>query len=55
MPPGESLQVETRACCKDGGYRWLRLSAAVAGADEPLVYLSAMEEQKHTVAQASSP
>src|ERR1700749_1883095 len=30
LPAGESLQVETRACTRDGGYRWLRVSAAVA-------------------------
>jgi len=40
MPPGESLQIETRAYCKGGGYRWLRVSAAVAGGGDPLVYLS---------------
>jgi PAS domain S-box-containing protein len=40
LPMGVSLQVETRALCKPGGYRWLRVSAAVAGGEEPLVYLS---------------
>jgi signal transduction histidine kinase len=40
MPPGESLQVETRARRRDGAYRWLRCSAAVAGGPEPMVYLS---------------
>jgi PAS domain S-box-containing protein len=40
MPPGESLQIETRACRRDGGHRWLRVSAAVAGGEEPMVYLS---------------
>ncbi len=40
MPPGESLQVETRALRRDGVYRWLRCSAAVAGGPEPMVYLS---------------
>jgi len=40
MPPGESLQFEARACRRDGGYRWLRVSAAVAGGEEPMVYLS---------------
>src|SRR5215470_15583920 len=40
MPPGESLQIETRACRRDGDYRWLRVSAAVAGGEEPMVYLS---------------
>ena len=40
MPPGESLQVETRARRRDGVYRWLRCSAAVAGGPEPMVYLS---------------
>jgi PAS domain S-box-containing protein len=40
MPPGESLQVETRARRRDGVYRWLRCSAAVAGGAEPMVYLS---------------
>jgi PAS domain S-box-containing protein len=40
LPPGESLQVECRACARDGGHRWLRVSAAVAGGEEPMVYLS---------------
>ena len=40
MPPGESLQVEARARHKDGSFRWLRISAAVADGPEPLVYLS---------------
>jgi PAS domain S-box-containing protein len=40
MPPGESLQVEARARRRDGLYRWLRCSAAVAGGPEPMVYLS---------------
>src|SRR3954452_20235877 len=40
MPAGESLQIETRACLREGGYRWLRVSAAVAGGEEPMVYLS---------------
>ena len=40
MPPGESLQIETRARRRDGVYRWLRCSAAVAGGPEPMVYLS---------------
>jgi PAS domain S-box-containing protein len=40
LPPGESLQTETRCCRRDGTYRWLRVSAAVAGGDEPMVYLS---------------
>jgi PAS domain S-box-containing protein len=40
IPPGESLQIETRACRRDGGHRWLRVSAAVAGGAEPMVYLS---------------
>jgi PAS domain S-box-containing protein len=40
MPPGQSLQVETRARRRDGVYRWLRCSAAVAGGPEPMVYLS---------------
>ena len=40
MPPGESLQVETRARRRDGDYRWLRVSAAVAGGPEAMVYLS---------------
>src|SRR5262249_25839968 len=40
MPPGESLQLEARACRRDGAYRWLRVSAAVAGGQEPMVYLS---------------
>jgi PAS domain S-box-containing protein len=39
-PPGESRQVETRARRRDGTYRWLRCSAAVAGGPEPMVYLS---------------
>src|SRR3954451_3512193 len=34
MPPGESLQIETRACRRGGGHRWLRVSAAVAGGAE---------------------
>ncbi len=42
-PRGESLQVEARALCADGGYRWFRCSAAVADGEEPLVYLSAMD------------
>ena len=42
-PRGESLQVEARALCKDGSYRWFRCSAAVADGEEPLVYLSAMD------------
>jgi PAS domain S-box-containing protein len=42
MPRGSSLQVEARARCKDGTYRWFRCSAAVSS-DEPLVYLSAMD------------
>jgi PAS domain S-box-containing protein len=40
MPPGESLQIEARARRRDGSYRWLRCSAAVAGGAEPMVYLS---------------
>ena len=40
LPPGESLQIETRARRRDGVYRWLRCSAAVAGGAEPMVYLS---------------
>ncbi len=40
MPPGESLQIEARARRRDGGYRWLRCSAAVADGPEPMVYLS---------------
>ena len=40
LPPGESRQVETRARRSDGNYRWLRVSAAVAGGAEPMVYLS---------------
>ena len=40
MPPGDSLQLEVRAQRRDGAYRWLRCSAAVAGGDEPMVYLS---------------
>jgi PAS domain S-box-containing protein len=39
MPPGKSLQIEARAYCKHGGYRWLRVSAAVVGGGE-FVYLS---------------
>ncbi|HWK25707.1 MAG TPA: ATP-binding protein [Solirubrobacter sp.] len=42
-PRGESLQVEARARCKDGSYRFFRCSAAVADGPEPLVYLSAMD------------
>lgn len=42
-PRGESLQVEARALCRDGSYRWFRCSAAVADGPEPLVYLSAMD------------
>ena len=43
-PRGESLQVEARALCKDGSYRWFRCSAAVATeGPEPLVYLSATD------------
>jgi PAS domain S-box-containing protein len=40
LPPGESRQVEARARRSDGDYRWLRVSAAVAGGREPMVYLS---------------
>ena len=40
MPTGESLQIEARARRRDGIYRWLRISAAVADGPEPLVYLS---------------
>src|SRR3954447_23041379 len=40
LPPGESLQIETRARRRPGDYRWLRVSAAVAGGAEPMVYLS---------------
>jgi PAS domain S-box-containing protein len=40
MPPGQSRQIEVRACVKGGGHRWLRVSAAVAGGEEPMVYLS---------------
>ena len=40
LPPGVSLQVEARARRKAGDYRWLRVSAAVAGGEEPMVYLS---------------
>ena len=41
LPPGESLQVETRALpARPATYRWLRVSAAVAGGAEPMVYLS---------------
>jgi PAS domain S-box-containing protein len=40
MPPGESLQIEARGRRRDGAYRWLRCSAAVAGGAEPMVYLS---------------
>ena len=42
-PRGQSLQVEARALCRDGSYRWFRCSAAVADGPEPLVYLSAMD------------
>jgi PAS domain S-box-containing protein len=42
-PRGESEQVEARALCKDGGFRWFRCSAAVADGPEPLVYLSATD------------
>lgn len=42
-PRGESLQVEARALCRDGSYRWFRCSAAVSDGPEPLVYLSAMD------------
>jgi len=42
-PRGESEQVEARALCRDGSYRWFRCSAAVADGPEPLVYLSAMD------------
>jgi PAS domain S-box-containing protein len=42
-PRGESAQVEARALCRDGSYRWFRCSAAVADGPEPLVYLSAMD------------
>jgi PAS domain S-box-containing protein len=40
LPPGESLQIETRARRRAGDHRWLRVSAAVAGGEEPMVYLS---------------
>jgi PAS domain S-box-containing protein len=40
MPAGESLQIEARARRRDGRFRWLRISAAVADGPEPLVYLS---------------
>jgi signal transduction histidine kinase len=40
MPAGQSLKIETRACMRAGGHRWLRVSAAVAGGEEPMVYLS---------------
>lgn len=40
LPPGESRQLETRAQRRDGSWRWLRVSAAVAGGEEPIVYLS---------------
>ena len=42
-PRGESEQVEARALCRDGSYRWFRCSAAVADGPEPLVYLSAKD------------
>ena len=43
-PRGESGQVEARALCKDGSFRWFRCSAAVAiEGPEPLVYLSAID------------
>jgi PAS domain S-box-containing protein len=42
-PRGESEQVEARALCKDGSFRWFRCSAAVADGPEPLVYLSATD------------
>src|ERR1700749_3406220 len=29
VPPGDSLQIKTRACRRDGGHRWLRVSGAV--------------------------
>jgi PAS domain S-box-containing protein len=40
LPPGESGQVEVRARRCDGSYRWLRVSAAVAGGADHMVYLS---------------
>jgi PAS domain S-box-containing protein len=40
LAPGVSLQIEARAQRRAGDYRWLRVSAAVAGGKEPLVYLS---------------
>src|SRR3954447_13103959 len=43
LPPGESLQIETRARRRAGDYRWLRVSAAVAGVEEPMVYLSGID------------
>ena len=51
MPPGESLQVEARARHKDGSFRWLRISAAVAGGAEPLVYLSG--DRRHRPARGA--
>ena len=43
MPRGESEEVEARALCRDGSYRWFRCSAVVADGAEPLVYLSAKD------------
>src|SRR4051794_30363472 len=40
LPPGESRQIEARARQRSGDHRWLRVSAAVAGVEEPMVYLS---------------
>jgi PAS domain S-box-containing protein len=41
MPPGESLAIEVRARTREGEYRWLRLSSAVAPpGPEPMVYIS---------------
>ncbi len=40
LPPGVSLQLEARAQRSTGEHRWLRISAAVAGGEEPMVYLS---------------
>jgi PAS domain S-box-containing protein len=42
-PRGESEEVESRALCRDGSYRWFRCSAVVADGPEPLVYLSAKD------------
>ncbi len=39
-PPGEGHTIEARARTHAGDYRWLRVSASVAGGPEPMVYLS---------------